>query len=82
MAKGSVIHRVPVRARLWGLTDADRKRAFDHAQRSPWRNGWDFVEVDDNSDDTCPLNLKDPKALAAQQGYGWAYVVYHAEATR
>lgn len=73
---------IPVRAKLWGETEADQERALDCARRSPWRNGWDFVEVERRDGSTCPLDLKDPKALAAEQGYGWAYVVYRMGGAR
>lgn len=69
---------IQVCANVWGETEADQGQALDHAQRAPSRNTWDFVEVDRRTGGTCPLNLKDPRALAADQGYGWAYVVYRA----
>lgn len=31
---------------------------------------------------TCPLDLADPRALAAGQGYGWGYVVLRASGGR
>lgn len=74
--------RIPVRALLWGKTDADLWRALDRAQRSPSRTAWEFVAEQQQAltSPTCPLNLHDPKALAAEQGYGWAYLILHASA--
>lgn len=71
--------RVRVRAVLWGKTDADLWRALDHATRAPARNSWQFVAEERVTSATCTLDLKDPKALAADQGYDWAYLVLHAD---
>jgi len=73
--------RLPVRALLWGRTDADLWRALSHAQGAPSRGAWEFVTEQQQTltSPTCPLNLEDPRALAAEQGYGWAYVVLRAD---
>lgn len=77
----SVAARISVRALLWGRTDADLWRALDHARRAPSRNTWQFVDEQQEcvTSTTCPLDLMDRKALAADQGYGWAYVVLRAD---
>lgn len=64
-----------MRVLLWGRTDADLERALGHARRAPSRNAWDFAEQERLTSSACPLDLKAPKALAADQGYDWAYVV-------
>lgn len=69
-----------VRVLLWGVTDRDVDFALDHATRAPGRRAWQFVVEQRHTSATCPLDLEDRKALAAEQGYGWAYVVLLADA--
>ncbi|HEV2347385.1 MAG TPA: hypothetical protein VGS97_25040 [Actinocrinis sp.] len=69
----------PVRLLVWGVTEADQNRAVSKAGQAPSRGLWDFVQTDRVSGPTCPLDLKDGKSLAADQGYHWAYVAYRAD---
>jgi hypothetical protein len=39
---------------------------------------WALAEVERLIGVPCPLNVHDPSALAAEAGYGWAYVVRRA----
>lgn len=69
---------VRVVAHIWGLT-ADDQDCAERAARWGWsRRGWDFVTIGRSADETCPLDLRDGKSLAAGSGRGWAYVVYPA----
>ncbi len=61
----------------WGVTDADVDRAVDEAGLPPSRTDWEF-EVERLTSGCCPLDMRDPKALAEGAGYGWAYVAYPA----
>lgn len=67
-----------MRLLAWGVTEADQERAIHRAGQSPSRNRWDF-EIERASGTTCPLNLDDPKALASERGYHWAYIVLKAD---
>jgi len=71
--------RVRVQALVWGRTEADLDRALSHAQGGSSRGAWEFVDEQRSTSPTCPLDLKDKRALAADQGYHWAYVVLHAD---
>lgn len=72
--------RIDVRLTVWGVTAADQARAIDRARHAP-RRAWEFVETERISGGTCPLDLTAPDALAAEQGYDWAYVARHAGAS-
>lgn len=74
------VRRLRVRVLLWGRTDQDAERALEDAQRSPSRNGWEFVAEERSVSATCTLDLEQPGALAAGRDYGRAYVVLHAPA--
>ncbi|HEV3170758.1 MAG TPA: hypothetical protein VGZ32_10485 [Actinocrinis sp.] len=63
----------------WGFTAADVEHAVDKAGQGWARETWEFVEVERFQEVPCPLNIKDPAAIAAAQGYHWAYVAYTAE---
>jgi len=67
--------RLSVQVRAWGLTDADVEDALRHAGRGWGRGGWEFVAVERLTGAPCPLDVRNPGALAADAGYGWAYVV-------
>jgi len=71
--------RVPVRLVAWGVTDADVEHAIDRAEVGPGRYAWEFVETERLGDLPCPLAPDDPRALAQEAGYHWAYVAYRAE---
>lgn len=79
-----VAARISVCALLWGRTDTDLWRALDHARSGSSRSGWRFVDEEQEcvTGATCPLDLADPRALAAGQGYGWGYVVLRASGGR
>lgn len=63
----------------WGLTKADQDRAVYRAGQGHSRNAWEFVETERLTGEVCPLNLRDGRSIAADAGYGWAYVVYRTE---
>jgi hypothetical protein len=67
---------VPVRAQLWGVTEADIDYALRKAKAGEFRRTWEFATIERLSGIPCPLDMHDPKAIAAEQGYHWAYVVY------
>lgn len=69
--------RTAVRLRAWGETKADVDRAVRAAGRSPSRNSWEFVDVERLESPTCPLDVRETggDVIAADAGYGWAYVV-------
>jgi hypothetical protein len=67
--------RVPVRLLAWGVTDADVEHAIHRAEIGPGRAEWAFA-VERLREIPCRLDLSDPKALAAEAGYHWAYVAY------
>lgn len=68
--------RVRVRVRVWGLTDADVVTAERRAARGWGRNGWEFGEVERTVGGVCPLDVRDPGAVAAGADFGWAYTVH------
>ena len=72
---------LPVRVRLlaWGLTERGVDKAIRTAQSGQARRGWEFAEIDRSTDDACPIDVCDPKVIAADCGAGWAYAVYPAE---
>lgn len=68
--------RLPVRVRAWGATDAEVDEALRRAGRGWGRGGWEFADVKRLTGAPCPLDVHDRTALAAEQGYDWAYVVH------
>lgn len=76
-------NRIAVRLLAWGLTEADVETAIDRATIGPGRVEWQFAEVDCTTAARCPLNLDDPKTIAAGQDasgtHAWAYAVYRAQ---
>lgn len=68
---------VPVRATLWGETEADVHQAEANAKQGRWRAGWRFVKPVVHIGGACPFSVRDPSplALAVDAGYGWAYEV-------
>jgi|GEM_PF-6590874 len=70
--------RLLVQVRAWGLTDADVEDALRHAGRGWGRGGWEFAAVERLTGSPCPLDVRDPQALAAEADFGWAYVVTRA----
>jgi hypothetical protein len=71
---------VPVRLFAWGLTDHDVETAVRSARRGPFRAAWDFTRVERDTEGACPIDVTDPKVIAADCGPGWAYAVYPAGA--
>lgn len=69
---------IDVRLLVWGATDADQERAVHRAGQGPSRNAWEFVETERVAGRVCPFNLRDGKSIAADEGSGWAYIVYPA----
>jgi hypothetical protein len=72
---------VNVLLRAWGVTDADVEYAVQMASWPSSRRGWDFA-VERLTSASCPLNVEDPKSIAGEADYGWAYVAYPADAAR
>lgn len=73
---------LPVYLEVWGATRADAQAAAHAARYGPARGGWGFDDERTviHEGGVCRLKLEDPKALAAAQGLGWAYVVRLAAA--
>ncbi len=73
--------RTAVRLRAWGASEADVVRAVRAAGQSPSRNGWEFVDVERLESPTCPLDVRanGGGVIAADAGYGWAYVALLAQ---
>jgi hypothetical protein len=69
---------VRVRLLAWGLTEADTETAVQSAQRGRFRAGWEFATVERTIEGACPIDISDPKVIAADCGAGWAYAVYPA----
>jgi len=75
--------RTAVRVQAWGVTGADVEHALYRAEQGESRNAWDFVEIDRLPLGTpCPIDLQDPKPIAAGSGYHWAYAVYPLRGAR
>jgi hypothetical protein len=70
--------RVPVLLLAWGLTEADTAMAVKCAEQRPSRVAWEFVHIDKLTDGACPIDISDPKVIAADCSSGWAYAVYPA----
>jgi hypothetical protein len=73
---------MPVAVHAWGITAADVENAVYKAETAPTaaRVGWRFGDVVRLNDATCPIDVRDPGALAAGEGYHWAFAVYPAGA--
>jgi hypothetical protein len=74
--------RIAVRLIAWGLTDQHADTAVQMAQRGQSRARWNFVQIERSTDDACPIDVCDPKVIAADCGSGWAYAVFPAEVAR
>lgn len=68
--------RIEVRVTVWGVSGAEVERALHRAEQRPARNAWRFAEPERRVSGTCTLDVADPGALAAEAGYGWAYLVH------
>lgn len=77
-AEQVVPERVSMLLRVWGTTAARIEYAIRHAGQRPSRNAWDFATIERLTGPTCLINVRNPDrdALAAEQGFGWAYAVY------
>lgn len=82
MNGSGVPNRTRVRLRVWGVTDADAEHAVDKAGLPPSRRGWDFADVQRVDGARCPIDVNDPKTIAADAGERWAYAVYPAAVDR
>jgi hypothetical protein len=69
-----------VRVLAWGLTKEDAETAVRVAGFGPSRAAWDFTRIDWVTDGACPIDIRDPKVIAADAGSGWAYAVYPGDA--
>jgi hypothetical protein len=69
---------VPVHLIAWGLTDCHAETAVQSAQRGSFRAAWRFAQVERETTGACPIDVTDPKVIAADCGPGWAYAVYPA----
>jgi hypothetical protein len=65
-----------MRARVWGVTDAEAERALNKASWGQSRKGWEFSEVERLTGEHCPIDVADPATIAAERGEFWAYAVY------
>jgi hypothetical protein len=74
--------RVPVRVLAWGVTEADIDSALARAGQGWARNTWQFAQVERLTGTPCPIDVKDPKSIAADAGFDWAYAVYSAAPAR
>jgi hypothetical protein len=72
---------VTVRLHVWGVTDADIEHAVYKAGQRPSGGAWDLAEVERIQGVPCPIDVRDPGALAGDAGYHWAWVVYPAQGT-
>lgn len=68
--------RVRVRLLAWGLTQGHAETAARYAESKASRASWEFAQVEQATSDACPIDITDPKAIAADLGPGWAYAVY------
>lgn len=68
--------RVAVHLLAWGESREQVERAVHAAGQSSARNAWDFVAVERLTGAPCPLNVRETGGgvIAADAGYGWAYV--------
>ena len=68
---------IPVRIAAWGSTVQDTASAINLALADSSRQQWQAVEVQHATGGACGLDVADDgRALAAQGGEKWAYVVY------
>jgi hypothetical protein len=73
--------KVAVHVQAWGVTNADIEHALYRAEVQPSRHGWEFAEIERLTGVPCPLDVRNPgpRALAADAGYHWAYLVRRVE---
>jgi hypothetical protein len=67
-----------LRALVWGTTGADLEYALFRAKYDPARVDWNFVEIERLDGRVCPIDPRDPAAVAGDGGERWAYAVYRA----
>lgn len=70
--------RVAVRVLAWGESATAVECAVSLAGWGPSRQRWRFATIERFESAQCPLNMQDPKMIAADAGQGWAYAVYRA----
>ncbi len=71
---------VAVRVRVWGATDHDAEHAASVATYGRWRASWWVTGIERVTGVPCPLDTRDPAAIAADAAFGWAYVVHSGAA--
>jgi hypothetical protein len=76
---GPESNRVPVRVLAWGVSGDDAEAAVSRAGFGAARAGWDFTRVERVTEGSCPVDVSDPRVIAADCGAGWAYAVYPFE---
>jgi hypothetical protein len=62
--------------RAWGVTGADVEHAVYRAQIGPGSASREFGQVERLGGLPCPIDVRDPAAIASDQGYHWAYAIY------
>jgi hypothetical protein len=70
--------RITVSLLVWGATDEQAEQAARRAGEGESRKSWDFVDVQRLAGTASPINVDDPKAIAADADAGWAYAVYRS----
>jgi hypothetical protein len=65
-----------MRARVWGVNETEIERALHKARWGQGRGGWEYDDVERLTGEDCPIDVADPKAVAAERGEFWAYAVY------
>jgi hypothetical protein len=71
--------RVTVSLLIWGATDEQAEQAARRAGEGESRKRWDFVDIQRLAATICPIDVHDPKVIAADADAGWAYAVYRAD---
>ena len=79
-ARRPALPHTPVILHIWGTTALAEATAERVAGNGWSRALWEFVHVERVSGLSCPLDLLDPRSIAAESDDTWAYVVYPARA--
>lgn len=70
---------VPVRLVVWAQQPADYDQAIEHALQGWGRRTWALMVVERSTDETCPIDLGNPDAIATHRQGGWAYAAFRAD---
>jgi hypothetical protein len=75
---------IRLRLIVWGVTVADQEHAIYRAGLGSSRVAWEFVSTERHCGTTCPIDIRnpDPRSIAVDRDYHWAYVVYSAGCAR